>query len=65
MNRLFGYLVGVLWLGLAFGAFQRGRAGGAEGFSDMVVWWTIIAAFLAIAGLGALIGTTLHTAKNS
>jgi len=65
MNRIFGYLVGVVWLGMAFGAFQRGQNGGALGYSDMSVWWTIIAGLLTIAGVGALVGTTIHTAKKS
>jgi hypothetical protein len=65
MNRIFGYLVGIVWLGMAWGAFQRGQNGGAMGYTDMVVWWTIIAGFLMIAGLGALIGTTIHTANRS
>jgi len=65
MNRIFGYLVGIVWLGMAFGAFQRGQNGGAMGYTDMVVWWTIIAGFLTIAGLGALVGTTIHTANKS
>ena len=45
MNRIFGYFIGVVWLGLAYGAFQRGAAG---------------AGILTIAALGALIGTTIH-----
>ncbi len=63
MNRIFGYTIGLLWLYLAFGAFQRGQAGGEMGYTDMVVWWTIIAGLLTIAGLGALIGTTIHTSQ--
>lgn len=61
MNRIFGYIVGLVWLGLAWGAFQRGANGRAMDQADVGVWWTIIAGLLTIAALGALIGTTLHS----
>ena len=61
MNRIFGYLVGVVWLGLAYGAFQTGAAGRAAGQPDVGFWWSVIAGLLAIAALGALIGTTIHS----
>lgn len=61
MNRIFGYVVGILWLGLAFMAFQNASAGRAAGQEDVEFWWTVISAILAIAALGALIGTTIHT----
>ena len=61
MKRIFGFGVGVVWLGLAFGALRNGQAGWAAGHSDLGFWWTVIAALLAIAGAGALIGTYLHT----
>jgi len=46
---------------MAFGAFRVTSAGWADGHSDLGFWWTIIAVLLAIAGLGALIGTWIHT----
>ena len=61
MGRIFGMAVGVIWLGLAFGALRTANAGWAAGHSDIGFWWTVIAALLAIAGLGALIGTWIHT----
>lgn len=60
MNRIFGYFIGVVWAGLAYGAFQRGAAGAELGQDDVRLWWTIIAGLLSIAALGALIGTTIH-----
>lgn len=61
MNRIFGYFIGVVWLVLAYGAFQRGAAGRALDQADVSLWWTIIAGLLTIAALGALIGTTIHS----
>jgi hypothetical protein len=53
--------VGVLYFGIAFGAYSRASAGWAAGHSDVGFWWTIIAAFLTIAAVGALVGTWIHT----
>ena len=53
--------VGVVWLGMAFGVLRVSSAGWADGHADLGFWWTVIAGFLAIAGLGALIGTWIHT----
>ena len=61
MTRIAGILIGIVWLGLAFLAFQRARNGWALGYSDVGVWWTIIASFLGIAAGGAIVGTLIHT----
>ena len=61
MRRIFGMGVGVVWLGMAYLALRTGSAGWDAGHSDLGFWWTVIAGFLAIAGLGALIGTWIHT----
>jgi hypothetical protein len=61
MKRILGMGVGVLYLGLAFGAYSRAGAGWDAGHADLGVWWTVVAAFLGIAALGALIGTWIHT----
>jgi hypothetical protein len=61
MNRIFGYLVGIIWLGLSFGAFQRASGGWANDMPDVGFWWSVIGTLLGIAALGALIGTTIHT----
>ena len=55
--------VGVLYLGIAFGAYRKASAGWAAGFPDLGVWWTVVAALLTIAALGALIGTWIHTSN--
>jgi DMSO reductase family type II enzyme heme b subunit len=56
-----GIGVGVIWLGMAFGSYQNSRAGWEAGYADLGFWWAIIGGLLAIAGLGALIGTWIHT----
>ena len=61
MSRIFGFVVCVAWLGLAFGAFTRATAGWSAGHTDIGFWWTVIGSLLAIAGLGAGVGTFLHT----
>ena len=61
MSRIFGYVVGVVWLGLAFGALRNSLGGWEGGNSDIGFWWGVIAAFLAIAAVGAMVGTFLHT----
>lgn len=61
MGRILGYLVGIVWLGLAYGAFRSAQAGAAMGQADWGFWWTVVAALLTIAGLGALIGTFVNS----
>jgi hypothetical protein len=60
-KQLAGMGVGVIWLGMAFGSYQNSRAGWEAGYADLGFWWAIIGGLLAIAGLGALIGTWIHT----
>ena len=61
MKRILGMGVGMLYVGIAAGAFMRARGGWEAGHSDIGFWWTIIASLLTIAALGALIGTWIHT----
>ena len=61
MKRILGMGVGVVYLGIAFGAYRNAGAGWASGYPDLGFWWTVIATLLGIAGLGALIGTWIHT----
>jgi len=61
MKRILGMGVGLLYLGIAFGAYRKASAGWEAGFADLGVWWTVVAALLTIAALGALIGTWIHT----
>ncbi len=61
MKRILGMGVGVVYLGIAFGALTRANNGWSTGYSDIGFWWTVIAVLLTIAALGALIGTWIHT----
>ena len=61
MKRILGMGIGVVYLGLAFGALTRANGGWATGYSDIGFWWTVIAVILAIGAGGAIIGTWLHT----
>lgn len=61
MARIFGIGVGLVWAGFAFYAFQQSSAGWAQGHTDIGFWWAVIGAFLAIASVGAVVGTLIHT----
>lgn len=61
MTRILGMAVGVVYLGIAFGAYRNASSGWAAGHADLGFWWTVIGILLTIAALGALIGTWLHT----
>ena len=61
MKRNFGMAVGVVYLGIAFGAYRNASCGWDAGHADLGVWWTVIGALLTIAALGARIGTWIHT----
>lgn len=63
--KFLGYVIGLVWLGLAFGAFRTSSAGWDAGHSDIGFWWAVIGALLAIAALGAIIGTTIHARARS
>ena len=60
MKRYAGLVIGVIYLLIAMGAFKSGMTGWGAGHSDLGFWWTIIGCLLAIAGLGALLGTWVH-----
>lgn len=64
MKRILGMGVGVVYLGIAFGAFRQASAGWATGYTDLGFWWTVIAVILSIAAGGALIGTWIHTKES-
>lgn len=61
MKRTVGMTIGVIYILIAFGAYKNGMAGWVEGHTDLGFWWTVIGVLLTIAGLGALIGTWIHT----
>ena len=65
MSRIFGFLVGALWVVMAYGAFRRSMAGWAADQTDIGFWWAVIGSFLAIAATGAFIGTWLHTRRQA
>ena len=61
MGRIFGFLVGIVWLVFASVAFKNSAAGWGMNASDIGFWWAVIGVFLTIAAGGALIGTWLHS----
>ena len=60
MARGFGLAVGAVWLVFASLALQNSLGGWSEGYSDIGFWWGVIAVFLTIAGMVALVGTARH-----
>lgn len=63
MTKALGFLAGLVLLSLAAGAARTASLGWGGGHTDVGFWWTVIAGFLAIAGLGALVGTIIHTRR--
>ena len=61
MKRILGLTVGIVWLFMAGLAYRESAGGWAAGYSDIGFWYAVIGSFLAIAGLGAIIGTMIHT----
>ena len=61
MTRVLGIMAGAGILVLAGFAWGDSAAGLSDGNSDIGFWWAVIATFLTIAGVGAVIGTWLHT----
>jgi len=57
MSRIFGFVVGVLWLVLALWAFRNSAVGWTAGHSDLGFWWGVICVLLTIAAGTALVGT--------
>ena len=61
MSRVLGMMAGAGILVLAFFAWGDSAGGWSAGNTDIGFWWSVIATFLTIAGLGTVIGTWLHT----
>jgi hypothetical protein len=61
MGRIFGFLVGIVWLVFASVAFRTSASGWNQNASDIGFWWAVIGVFLTLAAGGALIGTWLHS----
>jgi hypothetical protein len=61
MKLIVGVVIGAFYLGLSALAFRVSSSGWAAGHSDLGFWWAVIATLLAIAGLGAMVGSWIHT----
>jgi hypothetical protein len=61
MSRLFGFLVGIVWLVFAGISFRNSAAGWSADATDLGFWWGIIGIFLTLASGTAFVGTWLHT----
>ncbi len=60
MKQYAGLIIGVVYLLIAMGAFKTGMDGWGAGHSDLGVWWSVIGTLLAMAGIGAILGTWVH-----
>ena len=63
MKKALGFFAGLVLLALAAGAARTAMLGWGGDHTDVGFWWTVIAGFLTIAGLGAVVGTAIHTRK--
>lgn len=61
MKRIIGLVIGMIWLFMAGLAYRQSAGGWATGHSDLGFWFAVIGSFLAIAGVGCIIGTIIHT----
>ena len=65
MKKALGFFAGLVLLALAGGAARTASIGWGGGDTDIGFWWTVIASFLTIAALGALVGTAIHSRPES
>lgn len=65
MARIFGFLVGIAWTGLTLAALRRSLVGWSAGQTDVGFWWAVITALLAVATVGAFVGTWMHTGRGA
>ena len=65
MKKALGFFAGLVLLALAGGAARTASIGWGGGHTDVGFWWTVIAGFLTIAALGALVGTVIHSRPDS
>lgn len=61
MKLIVGIAIGVLYLVLATLAFNVSAGSWEAGHADLGFWWSVVGALLAIAALGAVGGTWIHT----
>lgn len=60
MSRIFGYLVGAIWLVLGLAALSSSFSGWGEGHSDLGFWWAVVGVLLLIASTAAFVGTARY-----
>jgi hypothetical protein len=61
MGRIFGFVIGAVWLVFVFVAFSRSSEGWGGGHSDLGFWWGVIGVLLTGAATAAFLGTWIHT----
>jgi len=61
MKRIVGIAIAVFYGLLSGLAFTTASGNWFQGNADLGLWWSVIAALLGIAGLGAFFGTLAHT----
>jgi hypothetical protein len=60
MARIFGFVVGAIWLSFAFMAFRSSSAGWSSGYPVLGFWWAVITGLFTIAATVAIVGTARH-----
>jgi hypothetical protein len=65
MKLVIGILIGLFYLVISGLAFRSSAGGWSAGQSDVGLWWAVIASLLAIAGLGAIVGSVIHGRRGS
>lgn len=60
MSRIFGFVIGAIWIVFALMAVRAASAGSAADQPDAAVWWTVITVFYGLAALVAIVGTARH-----
>jgi hypothetical protein len=58
-----GFLIGLLWLGMAGAVISTAARGYANGRSGWGLGWGLVGFFLLAAALSALVGTWWHNFK--
>ena len=61
MKRIIGWGVGVVYVVIALAVFSYASAGRAAGHGEIGFWFSVVGTLLAVAALGAFIGTWIHT----
>ncbi len=60
MKKGLGFLAGLGLFALAAAAMRTSVIGWQGGRSDVGFWWTVIAGFLLVASLAAIVGAAIH-----